>query len=287
VTAAAARWVLWTGTVGFDRSMEERVGAARAAGYQAISMSPREAATLEETGTVLVDAAKRARDAGIGIAVLDAVFSWLRPEDTMALEGTTPVTVDESVRIASAMGAPFINAIALRGEPLPKDVIAERFAAFCDRAAEGGCGVHLEFAPHSAVPDVATAWEIVQLAGRGNGGVLFDSWHFFRGRPDLDALRSIPGERIFASQISDGTAEPVGHWFEETMHRRLLPGDGDFDLVPVVQALASIGALTVTGPEVISDAMHDLPPSEAALLAAERLSALWERSGVPGGEGAG
>ncbi len=279
--------MLWTGTVGFDRSLEARIAAARAAGYGAVSMSPREAATLEEGGTALGEAVKPAHDAGIGIAVLDAVFSWLRPEDTMALEGTTPVTVDESVRIASAMGVPFINAIALRGEPLPKDAIAERFAAFCDRAAEGGCAVHIEFAPHSAVPDVASAWEIVQLAGRGNGGVLFDSWHFFRGRPDVAALRSVPGERIFASQISDGTVEPIGHWFEETMHRRLLPGDGDFDLVPVVQALASTGALTVTGPEVISDAMHALPPSEAAMLAAERLSALWARAGVRSGEGAG
>jgi sugar phosphate isomerase/epimerase len=278
--ADAVRSVLWTGTVGFDRSLEARVDAAHAAGYDAISMSPREAMTLEDAGASLSDAARRAGDAGIGIAVLDAVFSWLRPADTMALEGTTPVTIDESARIASAMGIPYINAIALRGEPLPTDAIAERFAAFCDRAAESGCGVHLEFAPHSAVPDVAAAWDVVQLARRDNGGILFDSWHFFRGRPDIDALRSVPGDRIFASQISDGTAEPVGHWFEETMHRRLLPGDGDFDLVLVVQALAATGALALTGPEVISDAMHALPPREAAATAAGSMAALWDRAGV-------
>jgi len=280
VVGAPARWVLWTGTVGFDRTLEERVDAARAAGYHAISMSPREALTMQEQGAPLADAARRAHDAGVEIAVLDAVFSWLRPEDTMALEGTTPVSVDESVRIAAAMGVGLINAIALRGAPLPADTIAERFAAFCDRAADEGCGVHLEFAPHSAVADIASAWEVVRLAGRDNGGVLFDSWHFFRGRPDLDALRALPGDRIFASQISDGTAQPVGHWFEETMHRRLLPGDGEFDLVPVVQVLDTIGALALTGPEVISDALHALPPAEAAEVAGQRTVALWAEAGV-------
>jgi sugar phosphate isomerase/epimerase len=279
-TPSAAAAVLWTGTVGFDRTVDERAHAARAAGYQAISLSPREALTMQEQGVPLADAANVVHDEGLGIAVLDAVFSWLRPGDTMALEGTTAVTVDEAVGIAAAMGIGLLNAIALRAEPVSREAIAERFAAFCDRAAEEGCGVALEFAPHSAVPDIAAAWDVVRLAGRPNGGVLFDSWHFFRGGADFDTLRSVPGDRIFASQISDGTAQPVGHWFEETMHRRLLPGDGDFDLVAVVQALAACGALAHSGPEVISDAMHALSPDEAAGIAAERCASLWAAAGA-------
>ncbi|HVM65557.1 MAG TPA: sugar phosphate isomerase/epimerase [Acidimicrobiales bacterium] len=277
---SAAAAVLWTGTVGFDRTVDERADVARAAGYESMSLSPREALTLQEQGVPLADAAKVVHDRGIGIAVLDAVFSWLRPGDTMALEGTTPVTVDEAVAIAGAMGIGLLNAIALRAEPMSREAIAERFAAFCDRAAEEGCGVALEFAPHSAVPDIGAAWDVVRLASRANGGVLFDSWHFFRGGADFETLRSVPGDRIFASQISDGTAQPVGHWFEETMHRRLLPGDGDFDLVAVVQVLAASGALARSGPEVISDAMHALSPVEAARVAAERCAVLWAAAGA-------
>jgi len=278
--AGQQTWVLWTGTVGFDRTFGERVACAAAAGYQAISMSPREAMDLRDRGVPLAGLGGRARDAGVGIAVLDAVFSWLRPGDTLALEGTTPITVDEAVRIADAMGIGLLNAIALRAAPLPAEAIAERFAAFCDAAARAGCRVHLEFAPHSAVPDIATAWEIVQLAGRGNGGILFDSWHFFRGRPDFEALASVPGDRLFAAQISDGTAEPVGHWFDETMHRRLLPGDGAFDLVRVVRTLDASGALALCGPEVISDDLHALAPEEAASLARDRLRGLFELAGI-------
>jgi len=265
-------WVLWTGTVGFDRPLGERVEAARRAGYGAVSMSPREPVDREQLA--------RAEDAGIGIAVLDAVFSWLRPGDDIGLEGTNPLTVGESLRVAEAMHVPTVNAIAIRGEPLPVDAIAERFAVFCDRAADVGCRVHLEFAPHSAVPDLATAWDVVRSAGRDNGGVLFDSWHFFRGNADFAALQSVPGDRIFATQLSDGTADPVGHWFDETMHRRLLPGDGAFDLVRLVAALASIGALALDGPEVISDQLHTRPAAEAASLAGERLAAVYAQAGA-------
>ena len=269
-------WVLWTGTVGFDRPLGERVTAATAAGYGAVSTSPREADALRGEGVSLADAAARARDQGVPIVVLDAVFSWLRPaEPWPVLAGVNDITVDESLRIAEAMRIGSINAIALRGSGRSDEAIAEQFAEFCDRAAEAGCRVHLEFAPHSGIPDVGRAWDIVRLADRPNGGLLFDSWHFFRGDADLEALAAVPGERIFAVQLSDGTAEPVGHWYEETMHHRLLPGDGAFDLVAAVRVLAGTGALTLIGPEVISDELHARSADESAALAAERLEALW------------
>jgi sugar phosphate isomerase/epimerase len=272
----SGEWVLWTGTVGFDRPLDERVTAATASGYGAVSTSPREADAWQREGASLRDAADRARDQGAPIMVLDAVFSWLTPvEPRPALAGVNDITVDDSLRIVEAMGIGSINAIALRGSGLPDEAIAEQFARFCDRAADVGCRVHLEFAARSGIPDVATAWDIVRRADRPNGGLLFDSWHFFRGRADLEALAAVPGDRIFAVQLSDGTAEPVGHWYDETMHHRLLPGDGAFDLVGAVRVLAATGALTLIGPEVISDELHARSAHEAAALAAERLEALW------------
>jgi len=276
LNALGGEWVLWTGTVGFDRPLDERVEAAVAAGYGAVSTSPREADALQQRGVSLSDASRRARDHGAPIAVLDAVFSWLTPvEPRPPLAGVNDITVDESVRIASAMTIGSINAIALRGNGLPVDAIAEQFARFCDRAAEVGCRVHLEFAAHSGVPDVGAGWDIIRLADRPNGGLLFDSWHFFRGTADLAALAAVPGDRIFAVQLSDGTALPVGHWYEETMHHRRLPGDGEFDLAGAVRVLAGTGALTLVGPEVISDELHARPARDAATLAAERIEALW------------
>jgi len=52
------------------------------------------------------------------------------------------------------------------------------------------------------------------------------------------------------------------------LHRRLLPGDGDFDLVGYLGALRDIGAAAPVGVEVFSDALHALGPVEAATRAA-------------------
>ena len=269
--------ILWTGTVGLDRTLDERIGAATSAGFEALSTSPGEAMSLREKGVKLTDAASRASGEGVPMLVLDAVFSWLRPSD--AFGGSQPTSVEDCLRMASEMGVQFINAIAMRRrDDLPTELIAERFAHLCHQAADIGCKIHLEFEPHSLLPDIASAWEIARLAGCENGGVLFDSWHFFRGNPDFQALESIPGERIFSCQISDGTAERVGHWSEEMMHHRLLPGDGVFDLTRAIRCLSDSGGLTLCGPEVLSDELHALSPTSAAQRASERMGALWSQA---------
>ena len=269
--------ILWTGTVGLDRTLDERIGAATSAGFEALSTSPGEAMSLREKGVKLTDAAGRASGEGVPMLVLDAVFSWLRPSD--AFGGSQPTSVEDCLRMASEMGVQFINAIAMRRrDDLPTELIAERFAHLCHQAADIGCKIHLEFEPHSLLPDIASAWEIARLAGCENGGVLFDSWHFFRGNPDFQALESIPGERIFSCQISDGTAERVGHWSEEMMHHRLLPGDGAFDLTRAIRCLSDSGGLTLCGPEVLSDELHAPSPTSAAQRASERMGALWSQA---------
>jgi sugar phosphate isomerase/epimerase len=271
--------ILWTGTVGLDRPLDERMDAALGAGFGALSTSPREAMFLREKGVKLTDAARRARSAGVPMLVLDAVYSWLRPSD--AFGGSEPTSVEDCLHMASEMGVQFINAIAMRRrDDLSTELIAERFAHLCHRASDIGCKIHLEFEPHSLVPDIVSAWEIVRLAGCENGGVLFDSWHFFRGNPDFQALESIPGERIFSCQISDGTAERVGHWSEEMLHHRLLPGDGVFDLARAIRCLSDSGGLTLCGPEVLSDELHVLSPTSAARRASECMGALWSQAGT-------
>ena len=95
----------------------------------------------------------------------------------------------------------------------------------CDCAADIGVLVHLEFIPMTAIPDVATAWRIVRDAGRPNGGILFDTWHFSRGSADFDDLQTVPAERILAVQVDDAATEVSGSLWDDTQ-RRLLPDDG-------------------------------------------------------------
>jgi sugar phosphate isomerase/epimerase len=250
--------IIWSPTVGFGLAPEQYIDATLAAGADAVSLSP--------DGVFRMSTDERARivgmavDAGLTIASLDGVYSWLPLEGKLAQQAAP---VDDILTAAEAIGARYVNALAVKTK-LNVDEHAERFAILCDRAAEFGRGVHLEFSPIGGVADVAMAWDIVRGADRPNGGILFDTWHFYRGTGDVQALRNVPGDRVFAVQISDAGPELHGTLWNDTLHHRLLPGDGCFPLHEVMAVLAETGALALYGPEVISDAQHALGPREAA-----------------------
>ena len=140
----------------------------------------------------------------------------------------------------------------------------EGFARACDVAARHGVLLHLEFLPWAGIPDLASAWEIVRGADRPNGGLLIDSWHFFRSDSTFAELLEIPGDRILYVQLDDGPNDAESDLAEETQHRRLLPGDGAFDLVGLLGALEAIGSVGPIGVEVFSDELVGLPIDDVA-----------------------
>ena len=182
-------------------------------------------------------------------------------------------SMDEALRMSEALGAVSMTAIASSTSAASVDELIELFGTLCDRAADIGALVHLEFIPMTAIADVATAWTIVREADRPNGGILFDTWHFFRGSADFDDLEAVPGDRILAVQVDDALPEVVGSLWDDTQ-RRLLPGDGCFDLPRVLRTLVRTGGLRLVGPEVISPETAAMPAVDAARLAGERVRAL-------------
>ena len=86
---------------------------------------------------------------------------------------------------------------------------AARFGTLCDRAAEHGAVVGLEFLPFTNIVTASDALRIVEAAGRPNGGVCVDIWHHERGAADLELIRAIPTELVMGIQMSDGPAAPT------------------------------------------------------------------------------
>ena len=187
----------------------------------------------------------------------------------------------ELFAIADALGARSINAVDVLGGSWGIEDAAATFAGLCDRAAEHGLLVHLEFLPWSRVADLATAWDVVRLADRANGGVAVDAWHWFRSPTpsDIATLRTIPGEKVLGIQLDDAPAEPEANLMSATLHERLLPGEGAIDLVELVGALRAIGAVAPIGVEVFSDALQALGPIEAAQRAVDATRSVLGRAG--------
>ena len=84
-------------------------------------------------------------------------------------------------------------------------------------------------------------------------------------------VRSLPGRAFRTVQISDGSlVGPAGlGYLEDTLANRLPPGEGEFDLIGIIQALSEIGAEVVWDMEICSTVLHALPGKEAARRATE------------------
>jgi len=258
-------------------SLEQRIEAAQAGGFEFTSVIPWELRRAEAGGQSLEEIRARHEDAGIGICLVDPLASWLPEFDPPAEIGEDDplkgaFSAHEVFAICEELGVELVTALALFVPPVEADAGAEHFAAACDHAAEHGVRLQLEFIPGTGIADIGLAWEIVEKAGRGNGGLLVDSWHFFRSDPDYELLSSIPGERIFAVQIEDAPARPAENLAWESLHGRLVPGDGDLDLARFM-ATVPAGDRFV-GPEVFSDELWTLEPAEIGRLLSERTRAL-------------
>ena len=148
----------------------------------------------------------------------------------------------------------------------------ESFAGLCQRAADYGLLVHLEFMPWTQVGSVLDALAIVEEAGSPNGGIMLDTWHHFRSSvstPDL--LARVPAEKILACQLNDAPAQAEPDPIQETLHRRRLPGEGDISLLEVLRYLRDGGSPAPLGIEVFSDDLLGQAPEAVASACAESL----------------
>ena len=258
--------VLCAGTMG-QSSLAEHVAAAVAGGFQSISLYAAEVERAKAEGQSDADLRRMLDDNGLQIAELDPLLNWV-PSAALASDATEEgnrffgTTEDDFYAMAKALGGRSINAVLFTDERFEAEYIAEAFAALCDRAAERDLVVHLEYLPWTQIPNLATALHIVELADRPNGGLMIDSWHHFRSHGTADDLRKVPGERILGVQLNDAPTQPAANVVEETLHGRLLPGDGDIDLSGIVSALREIGSRAPIGVEVFSDDLQRLPPVE-------------------------
>jgi sugar phosphate isomerase/epimerase len=265
-TLDADSLVLCSGTVR-HASLPDTVRAAARAGFDGVSVYHREYVAARESGWTDRAILDLLDGEGIAVAELDGAMRWLPSE-------RHGPTVDEFVDVAALLGARSITVIETTG----RAASAEGFAAVCDRAAEAGLLVHLEYFPTSGVADSTTAAALALAAGRSNGGVLCDLWHHVRG-PDAGAL-AFGDAAILGIQVSDVAATTSHDVRHEMVHCRALPGQGAADVVTLVRALRATGCTAPMEVEVYSDDLAARDPVAAARLAHAALVDVLERAGL-------
>ncbi|MCH8130986.1 MAG: sugar phosphate isomerase/epimerase [Deltaproteobacteria bacterium] len=273
--------VLCAGTIP-QAGLVERMEVAAQAGFRGLSLFLAHLDQARADGHDDADLRMRLDDLGLEIAELDPLLDWV-PDiglgGAASDEGADMFQYGEPefYAAAEALGARSINAVYFGDRAVPDEVLAEAFADLCDRAADHGLLVHLEFLPWTQVRDVNIAFKIVEEAGRENGGLMLDSWHHFRSGVENAAIEAV-SHRVIAIQLNDAPAKAEPDAVAETMSRRLLPGQGDIDLVDIIRRLDAGGCQAPIGVEVFSTELAALPPSQAAWSAAQTTRAVLEKA---------
>lgn len=257
---------------------DARVEAAAAGGFAAIGLNVREYQRLLDAGRTPAQL-RAVLDANlVRLAEVEALDGWDVP--TAARAPVSRRREELAWAMAGEFGIRHLVAVGSLDGPLGPDPVGG-FGALCDRAAGYGVLVALEPLACSAVADLALGLAIVRGAGRPNGGLDVDSWHFTRGGWGLPALAELRPEEVVLVQLDDGPAEPtVPDYLDDTLHHRRVPGDGEFDLVGFLQALEAVGVHAPISVEVISDELDELPPAVAAGRLGDATRAVLARAAV-------
>jgi sugar phosphate isomerase/epimerase len=237
-------------TLGTEVSYRDRVRAAAAAGFDGIGLRAENYWAAAEHGLDAAAMAEIAGESGISVLEVEYVTGWGTNTDRDEAQQRKERAVFDMAR---SFGVRHVNVGLL--EKLPVEAITEAFAGLCDRAGDD-LTVALEFMPYSGVPDLATGWQVVRDAGRGNGELIVDVWHWARANMTAADLAGVPAERIVSVQLCDVLARPMDPPRTESLGYRLPPGQGFGDAIGLVRDLVRHGVQpTVVAVEVIS---HEL-----------------------------
>lgn len=110
-------------------------------------------------------------------------------------------------------------------------------SAFADVAIEFGIQPIVEAAPLSAIKTIPDAVALIDDNSARNVALGCDTLHVVRGGGSAATIAAVSG-RFRYCQINDGPAYmPPEGWMDEAFGRRLAPGEGEFPLAEIVDAL--------------------------------------------------
>ncbi|WP_029429915.1 sugar phosphate isomerase/epimerase [Blastococcus sp. URHD0036] len=243
--------------------LEDRAAAAAAAGFTGIGLTIAEYDHLVATGHRDPDLRAVLDAHGVSVPEIEFLNGWWADGERLEADRASE---ERLYAIAEVFGARHLNigASAPVDAAPPLDLIIERFAGVCDRAAEHGLLVGLEYMPFFALSDVGKAWEVVRAADRPNGGLVTDAWHHLHGTDGPETLRQVPADRIVAVQLSDAVPDLSAPLIPQSINNRLWPGDGALDVAGFVAVLEDMGVTAPVGLEVLSTRIRGLPAAQIA-----------------------
>ena len=239
-------------TLGDQCSFEERVSAAKAAGFEGFGLR----------AETYVDALNEGLFDSDILAILDKYSMRVTEVEYIVQWAEAKRSYEEKYKeqmcfhMCELFGVSHINCGLM--ENYSVEWTAQKLRELCLRAGKYTIGV--EPMPYSGLPGIRKAWEVVKSSGCDNAKLILDSWHWIRAGQSYDPalMADIPADKIVAIQLNDVQARAYAAAIlrDESMHDRALPGKGYGDTAGFVEMIKAKGVSpAVVGVEVINDAI--------------------------------
>jgi sugar phosphate isomerase/epimerase len=235
---------------GVDPLLPEQIRAAGAAGFPLFGPDVFSITAHLEQGGSVEQLADVLEESGVRCYEIAALMVGTDDADAQAEQIAAYATVLRPEWVLTNVMAPV------------DDGVREQFARCAAVIADQGARLAVEYLPWTPVPSASTAYELVASVPETEARVLPDVWHHFRGPDTWAQLDALPLDAIAYVQFSDALPMTSDDIVDETVSRRVFPGDGEFDLDTYCEHLRAKGFDGVVSIEVLSAAMRDMDPSE-------------------------
>ena len=212
---------------GYGLSLLDQMKAVAGSGFAGYEPWMKDIRAAKESGT-LGDACRIARDGGVSFVNGIAFGQWVNPDPKVRADGMEETKRD--MALLAEMGCPRIAAsmfgVQKPGSPIvPKEAIAERYAAVLDLGKSMGVRPLLEYWGHSVnLSRLEDALDVIKMLNRPDAAILADVYHTYRGGGSFGAYRRLSPALLPVLHVNDYPASPARERLVDA--DRVWPGDG-------------------------------------------------------------
>lgn len=237
-------------TLGETCLFEDRVKAAKAAGYEGIGLRAETYVDALNEGLTDQDILDILAKYDIVVTEVEYIVQWAEEKRSYEQKYKEQMCF----HMCRLFNVGHINCGLMENYSI--EYTAQKLKELCGRAGDLIIGV--EPMPYSGLPDFDKAYAVVEASGCENAMLILDTWHWVRADQPYRKLTAQQAAKVISIQINDAYERPYASAIlrDESMHDRLAPGTGAKDTVGFVKMIKDAGiSPKVIGVEVISDAI--------------------------------
>ncbi|KKF48485.1 sugar phosphate isomerase/epimerase family protein [Streptococcus uberis] len=237
-------------TLGETCLFEDRVKAAKAAGYEGIGLRAETYVDALNEGLTDQDILDILTKYDIAVTEVEYIVQWAEEKRSYEQKYKEQLCF----HMCRLFNVGHINCGLMENYSI--EYTAQKLKELCGRAGDLIIGV--EPMPYSGLPDFDKAYAVVEASGCENAMLILDTWHWVRADQPYRKLTAQQAAKVISIQINDAYERPYASAIlrDESMHDRLAPGTGAKDTAGFVKMIKDAGiSPKVIGVEVISDAI--------------------------------